>query len=62
MVSFGSLSQGFGNVVGSYKWHFSVCECSLNSKYTHRWWGHSNPNDYNKICLNFLQSTGSWGY
>ena len=33
-----------------------VCEFSLSSYYTHRWWGHLNLTYCNQICLNFLHS------
>ena len=35
---------------------FSVCQCSLSNLYTNRWWGHSDRNYYNQICLKFLHS------
>ena len=35
-------------LAGTYKWYFVILWIQI------KWWGHSNPNCYNYICLNFL--------
>ena len=50
------LSQNFGRWQGPPNGIWVVCDYSLSSYCTQRWWGHSNPTCCNQICLNLLLS------
>ena len=59
VFAFDLFIPNFWKVEGLMNDILSVCECSLSSQYTDRWWGHFYHNWYNQIHFELLAFRGS---